>query len=133
MKRIIITAAFFLYGNALFSQAADSSDCLLYHRGKFSYTDSAGNLVIVDRKKKYQYEKNQVTNVKTQSRIKWISACSYELTLVSTNSKSLRKNKYSTTTTIISKPLGEAGYEYTCNCKDPAVAKFTGLMKKIKK
>jgi hypothetical protein len=133
MRKLFITAVLFLSAHFLFAQVNDSTDCLQYHRGKFSYTDSLGNLVLVDRKKKYQYEKNQVTKVKTQDRIKWISPCQYELTLVSTNSKSLRKYKYTVTTTNISKPLGEAGYEYTCNCNNPAVPKLTGLMKKIKK
>ena len=132
MKKLFaILTLLFIY-NSLFAQINDSSACLKYHRGKFSYTDPAGNIVLVDRLKNFQFDKNQTTKVKTQYRIKWINDCQYELTLVSTNSKSLRKNKYSVTSIIISKPLGDSGYEYTCACKDPDLPKAAGVMKKIK-
>ncbi|MGC4103839.1 hypothetical protein [Ferruginibacter sp.] len=115
----------------LTAQIADSSNCRQFHRGKFSYTDSSGNTVMVDRKRHYQYDKNPATGVRWQYKIKWINDCQYELTLVSTNSKAVRKNKYSTTGVIISKIPNANSYEYTCACKDADMPKNTGVMKKI--
>jgi hypothetical protein len=109
---------------------AQDNNCSQYHRGKFTYTDSANNVIIVKRKKNFQVETNQTTNVWINFRITWKSDCEYQLEQVGTNSKSRRKYNHTFTTTIISKPLGEAGYEYTCSCKDPAVAKVTGVMKR---
>ena len=110
---------------------SQDTNCTQYHRGKFSYTDSANNIIIVKRKKNFQVETNQTTNVWINFRITWKSDCEYQLEQVGTNSKARRKYNHTFTTTIISKLLGEAGYEYTCACKDPAVAKISGVMKKL--
>lgn len=120
----------FLICNVVFAQT-DSSACVNYHKGFFSYTDSLGNTVIVQRKNKYQYEKNLATKVKTQDKIKWLNSCSYQITLVSTNSKAERKFKYSTTTVIISKPDGNNGYAYSCACA--GTEKVKGYMKQLSK
>lgn len=130
MKKIILLFSAFLICNIVFAQT-DSNACISYHKGFFSYTDTLGNTVIVQRKNKYQYEKNIVTKVKTQDKIKWLSSCSYEITLVSTNSKATRKYKYSTTKVNISKSDGNNGYAYSCACLDPEKGK--GYMKKISK
>lgn len=107
---------------------ADSSECSGFRKGFFSYTDSSGNTVLVDRSKNYQFEKNIVTKVKTQSRIKWLSACVYELTLVSSNSKAKRKYKYSTLTVQILNSNAD-GYQYSCGC--PGVSNGSGYLKKL--
>lgn len=130
MKSTFLLIAVFLMGNIAFAQA-DSSLCSKYHTGFFSYTDTLGNTVIVQRKNKYQYEKNIVTKVKTQDKIKWLNSCSYQITLVSTNSKAERKFKYSTTTVIISKPDGNSGYAYYCACA--GTEKVKGYMKQLSK
>ncbi len=128
MKQLIIVSIlFFLYGNS-YSQ---DTNCTQYHRGKFTYIDSANNVIIVKRKKNFQVETNQTTNVWINFRITWINDCEYQLEQVGTNSKARRKYNHTFTTTIISKPLGETGYEYTCACKDPAIPKITGVMKKV--
>jgi hypothetical protein len=125
---LIITA--FLMSSTVFSQA-DSSSCTAYHTGFFSYTDSLGNAVIVQRKNKYQYEKNIVTKAKTQFKITWTDDCAYEIFQTLTNSKAARKYKYSTTKVIISKADGNNGYAYACACADPE--KGRGYMKKLSK
>jgi hypothetical protein len=130
MKKLILFFSAFLICNIVIAQT-DSSACANYHKGFFSYTDSLGNTVIVQRKNKYQYEKNIVTKVKTQDRIKWLTNCSYEITLMSTNSKSTRKYKYSITKVNITKTDGDNGYAYSCACPDPEKGK--GYMKKISK
>jgi hypothetical protein len=130
MKKITLLFSVFFICNIVFAQT-DSSQCVNYHKGFFSYTDSLGNTIIVQRKNKYQYEKNIVTKVKTQDRIKWLNSCSYEITLVSTNSKAARKYKYSTTKVTITKPDGDNGYAWSCGCPDPEKGK--GYMKKLSK
>ena len=115
--------------NILFAQA-DSSACINYHKGYFSYTDSMGYVVLVQRKNKYQYEKNLFTKVKTQLRIKWIDDCTYQITQTMTNSKAERKYNYTTTKVVIEKPDGNKGYRYSCGCPDEK-EKDKGYMKKL--
>ncbi|GAB2809426.1 hypothetical protein [Ferruginibacter profundus] len=130
MKSIVLFLVIVVLSNPVSAQA-DSSSCKIYHRGFFSYTDTLGNTVIVQRKNKYQYERNTVTKVKTQFRITWTGDCTYEIFQTLTNSKAARKYKYSTTKLIISKTDGNNGYEYSCACADPAKGK--GYMKLISK
>lgn len=119
----------------LFVASADSyaqeNNCTQYHTGKFTYTDSAGDIIMVKRKKKFQVETNEANNVWVNFRIIWKSDCEYQLEQVGTNSKSRRKYNHTFSSTIISKPLGNMGYEYTCACNDETVPKIKGVMKKV--
>ena len=126
---VIVISLLVLAGNA-YSQK-NNTECSQYHRGKFTYTDSAKNIIIVKRKKNFQVETNETTGVWINFRIKWINDCEYQLEQVGTNSKSRRKFNHTFYSNIISKPMGILGYEYTCACKDPAIPKVTGIMKKI--
>jgi hypothetical protein len=130
MKKLSFLIVAFLICEIASAQA-DTSTCFTYHKGFFSYTDSLGNTVLVQRKNKYQYEKNIVTKAKTQFKISWTDDCSYEILQTLTNSKSARKYKYSNTKIIITKPDGNNGYNYTCTCADPEKGK--GYMKQISK
>ncbi len=129
MKQLIFASVLLFLSVGSYSQ---DNNCLQYHKGKFTYTDSANNVILVKRKKKFQVETNQTTGVWINFRIKWISDCEYELEQVGTNSKARKKYNHGISTSIISKPLGDAGYEYTCACKDPGTTKITGVMKKLK-
>lgn len=128
MKQISLLIAVLFFSGALYAQ---DSGCSAYHRGKFSYTDSTGATIIVKRKKNFQLETNEQTGVWVNFRITWINDCEYQLEQVGTNSKSKRKWNHTVTTTVISKPLGDAGYEYTCACKDDVKPKITGVMRVI--
>jgi len=131
MQRLLIVMISVLLCNTLYAQT-DSNACAVYHKGFFSYTDSLGRTVLVDRQNRYQYEKNIVTKVKTQFRITWTGPCAYKIQQTLTNSKAARKYKYSTSTVMISTPHGAEGYDYSCACPDePSKAK--GYMKKITK
>ena len=131
MKRFftLVLGLFFCYG--AFAQA-DSAACLNYQKGYFSYTDSLGNIVLVHRRKKYQYDKNTVTKVRTQFRLDWMGNCSYQITQAITNSKAARKYKNSSTIVVIAKTDGDNGYTYTCECKDGTKIN-NGYMKKLTK
>jgi hypothetical protein len=109
MKKISTTLFSIFLSCCLFAQT-DSSDCSMYHKGYFSYTDSLGNIVLIDRLKNYQFEKNTTTKVKIQFHIKWLSSCSYQITQLSANSKAARKFKYQTTEIKILKTDGKNGY-----------------------
>ncbi len=128
MKQISILITVLILSGDLYSQ---ENNCTQYHRGKFTYTDSAGHVIIVKRKKNFQVETNQTTNAWINFRITWKNDCEYQLEQVGTNSKARRKYNHTFTTTLITKPLGATGYEYNCGCKDPAVARITGVMKKL--
>jgi hypothetical protein len=128
MQKLIFLLVTVLLCSSLHAQ---DSSCNIYHKGFFSYTDSLGRTVLVDRQKRYQYEKNIVTKVKTQFRITWTGECSYTILQTLTNSKAAKKYKYSSSSVIISNPHGNEGYDYSCACPDPSKGK--GYMKKITK
>jgi hypothetical protein len=132
MKKMLLLITAFLIGSNTFAQT-DSVSCAAYHTGFFSYTDTTGNTIIVQRKKKYQYEKDIVTRVKTQDKIKWLNSCTYELTLVSSNSKAERKLKYSTFRIVITKADGSKGYVFSCACPDADKNKSKNYMKQLSK
>lgn len=110
---------------------AQDTTCTQYHKGKFTYTDSSNNVIIVKRKKNFQVETNQTTGVWINFRITWKNDCEYQLEQVGTSSKARRKFNHTFTTTIISKAYDKIGYEYTCACKDEGVPKIRGMMKRI--
>jgi hypothetical protein len=132
MQRFLIFMVSMLFCSTVFAQA-DSSACMTtYRTGYFSFTDSLGQTVLVDRGKKYQYQRNIVTKVRTQFRITWTGSCSYQITQTLTNSKAARKYKHSSTTVIIDKTDGINGYWYSCGCKD-ATKNTSGYLKKLSK
>ncbi|MBK8521119.1 MAG: hypothetical protein WAT20_08345 [Ferruginibacter sp.] len=131
MKPFLLILSGLFFCHAAFAQA-DSTACLNYNKGYFSYTDSLGNTVLVHRRKKYQYEKNTVTKVRTQFRLSWMGNCSYQITQAITNSKAARKYKYSSTKVVIDKTDGDNGYTYSCGCNDGSKFK-SGYMKKLSK
>lgn len=131
MKCFIILLLIFFFCNGAFAQA-DSTACLSFKKGYFSYSDSSGSLILVHRQKNYQYERNTVTKVKTQFRLEWKSNCSYQITQANTNNKAARKHRNSSTLVIIDKTDGSLGYSYGCGCPDGSKMK-SGYMKKITK
>lgn len=107
--------------------------CAVYHKGYFKYSDSAGNTILVHRKKNYQFEDNRQTKVRTQFAIDWITGCEYTLTQALTNSKALKKYKNSVRKVVISKSDGDNGYYYTCMCTDDSQKGKESFMQKITK
>ena len=131
MKHFFLILLGLFLCHATFAQA-DSTACLNYKKGYFSYMDSLGNTVLVHRRKKQQSDKNTVTKVRTQFRLSWTGNCTYQITQAITNSKAARKYKYSSTTVIIDKTDGDQGYTYSCGCEDGSKIK-SGYMKKLTK
>ena len=131
MQRLTMLLLSILLCNLLCAQT-DSNACDMYRRGFFTYTDSLGRQVLVDRQNRYQYEKNIVTKVKTQFRITWTGPCAYEILQTLTNSKAARKYKYNTSKVIISTTHGSEGYDYSCDCPGDS-SKGKGYMKKLTK
>ena len=118
----------------LFSVSAHAqTDCSIYRKGYFMYTDSLGNTILVHRINKYQFQYNRKIKVKTQFRVNWNNDCEYTITQAITNSKSRKKNRNSVTGVIISKSDGDNGYYYSCNCKGKNIKGSEGFMKKITK
>lgn len=129
MRRYILFIFILFICQVSFAQS-DSTACLTYKKGFFSYTDSLGNVILVQRQKKYQYERNTVTKVRTQFRLEWKSNCSYLITQANTNSRAARKYRNSSTLVYIEKTDGDLGYAYGCGCPDGSKMK-SGYMKKI--
>ncbi len=127
MKKLFLLCVVFLFCGYVHAQ----TDCSLYHKGFFTYTDSAGNTILVQRKNKYQYEYNRKTKVRTQFAIKWINDCEYIIAQANTNSKSLKKYRNRATKVVISKSDGGNGYYHTCSCIDDTLKGKESFMKKI--
>ena len=128
MKRLIIIFSLLIVSGAAYSQ---DTGCAQYHKGKFTYTDSANNVIVVKRKRNFQVETNQTTGVWINFRITWKNDCEYQLEQVGTNSKARRKYNHTFSSTIISKAYDKTGYEYICACKDGSTPKTSGMMKRI--
>lgn len=128
MKHLLSLIFLVIISGTLYAQ---DTTCTQYHKGKFTYTDSANNTILVKRKNNFQVETNQTTGVWINFRITWKSDCEYQLEQVGTNSKARRKFNHTFTTTIISKAYDKTGYEYTCACKEPGRPATTGLMKRV--
>jgi hypothetical protein len=128
MKKLLL-----LFMLMYYVSANAQTDCSIYRKGYFIFTNSLGNTILVQRKQKYQCQYNRKTKVRTQFVIKWDKNCEYSITQTLTNSKSLGQYKNSITATVIPKPDGANGYYYACNCKDEDIGGEKRFIKKITK
>jgi flagellar hook protein FlgE len=111
--------------------AKAQTDCAVYNKGYFMFTDSSGNTILIHRKNKYQYQYDRKAKVRTQYAVAWISECEYTITQTLTNSKALKKYKYDVRKIVITKSDGENGYYYTCGCIDDSAKGKESFLKKI--
>ena len=109
------------------------TDCTAYHTGYFMYTDSAGNTVLIHRKKNYQFQYSRNKEIMTQFEISWNNDCEYTITQKITNSRAQRKYRNTVTKVVISKSDGSNGYYYSCSCIDDTLKRKESFIKKITK
>ena len=112
MKLILIFIFFF--SGAVFAQA-DSSLCAQFKTGVFAYRNDSSNAVLIKRSATRQEELIKKSGIVTKFKIRWVTACSYEIKQVWSNSKTRRKANGSTTTVVITN-AGKDQYEYSCAC-----------------
>jgi hypothetical protein len=129
MKKILMLFCIFLLNVSANAQ----TDCSMYHKGYFMYTDSAGNTILIHRLNKFQFEYNRKIKVKTQFAINWKTDCEYTIMQTLTNSKSLKKYKNTSSGFLITKSDGDNGYYYGCCCKDDITKRKESFLKKITK
>lgn len=129
MKKLVFLFGLFLFSSYVYAQ----TDCSIYRTGYFMFTDSAGNTILIHRKKKYQYQYSRNKEVRTQFELSWINDCEYSITQRITNSRAERKYRNGVTKVVISKIDGENGYYYTCSCSDDTLKGKENFMKKITK
>lgn len=127
MKKLVLLFSILIFSVHVNAQ----TDCLMYHKGYFMFTDSAGNTILIHRKNKYQYEYNRKLKVRTQYSVSWNNDCEYTITQTLTNSKALKKYKNSVLGVVISKGDGDNGYYYRCVCKDGTEIRKESFLKKI--
>lgn len=79
MKKIAL-----LFGLLLSLTSFTVNDCGILHHGTFTYIDEDGEpiFVVIDGNKHTEYHKNRKYTI--QSKIKWITDCEYEATLLKT-------------------------------------------------
>lgn len=129
--KIISHLLFFL----LIAQAGyankDSIGCNLFKEGKFAYRNPDSDAIVITRKGNRQQEYNKTRDIVTKFKVRWISACNYELTQTWSNSKKQRKQNRSVTSVIIT-AVSKDEYQYTCACRDAADRrKNTGIAFRI--
>lgn len=129
MKKILMLFCIFLFSVSANAQ----TDCSIYHTGYFMFTDSAGNTILIHRRKNYQFQYSRNKEAMTQFRISWNNDCEYTITQRITNSRAERKYRNTVTKVVISKSDGENGYYYTCSCIDDTLKGKESFMKKITK
>lgn len=131
MKKLSLLLISFIIIAGCFAQL-DSSRCVMFHTGKFSYFDSLNHTIFVTRKANKQVEYNAYTKETVKLKIRWLNDCEYELTQKWSSSKAARKNNGSISLVLITKIIGEAdGYEYSCSCRDEEnKRKSRGIMRK---
>src|ERR1041385_5034611 len=89
MKKIIFV--FLLFCSAhVFAQAPSSSDCKEFHTGTF-YVKDMPNVVIV-RDAQFQTETTPATGKYMKMSITWLDDCTYQLRMVKTNDRQLKKD-----------------------------------------
>ena len=132
MKILLQTIFLVCLGQVAFANK-DSIACSIFKEGRFAYRNSSAEAVVIIRKGKWQEEHNKNQQVITKFKVRWLSACSYELTQTWSNSKAQRKEN-NTVTTVIITALSKDEYQYTCACKDPEDRrKNTGIVYRINK
>jgi hypothetical protein len=115
----------------LVSAQDNKMDCQKFKIGTFHYINDSSELVVVQRSKRYQVERNQKTGQVDKFKVKWVNDCTYEIHQFWSNSKRSRKNRGIITVKIINVQYDR--YVYTCACKTVENAEsFKGTMIRIK-
>ena len=120
----------FLFISAAVSAQVDTSLCLSFHRGNFTYTNDSGHTVYLKRNGRMQQENIRETGIVTRLKLRWISACSYEIKQVWSNSKALRRNNGASTVVHITS-AAKYSYEFACNCKGVEALHKKGIVYKV--
>lgn len=105
----------------------DSSACLSFKKGAYSYKNDEGQLVYIKRTFRAQQETNTATRTVTRYRIKWLSACTYEITQTWSNRKTLRKKNGAGTVVHITS-TAKYSYEFSCACKGSTATTLKGIV-----
>ncbi len=117
MKHIFFLFLMLLATSLSFSQS-NMADCNNFKTGDFTYLDSSTNLTWkIVRGAKHQTEKNEKEGIVIKKKIRWISACEYQLTQTWTNSKKLRTGNFKSLNYMII-PVNDNSYRFSCNCGD---------------
>lgn len=130
MKKLAVFVLIVIFSEPLFAQL-DSALCSQFKTGLFAYRDDSSNAILMKRTARRQEERIKKSGIVTKFKIRWLGACSYELTQVWSNRRTGRKNNGSTTIVNIT-AVKKDQYEYSCACKEPDVAnKSRGIMYRI--
>ncbi len=62
MKRLYLSILYLLFCSVTYAQ---KNDCSIYRKGYYLYNDYIGDKILIDRHKKYQYEFNTTTKIRT--------------------------------------------------------------------
>jgi len=109
-----------------------AADCSVYKNGEFTYLNDSSQVVEVERRGKYQIERNRQTGEVQKFVVKWNNSCEYQIKQFATNRKASKKNNGRILKIQITKLYGDR-YEYTCLCPTSEnVTNFSGTMIKVK-
>ncbi len=105
----------------------DSAACLSFRRGDFTYSNESGQLVYIKRTARIQQETIKETGTLTRHRVKWLSACAYQITQTWSNKKALRKNN-GASTVVYMLSTAKYSYQFSCACKGSSATNLTGIV-----
>ena len=87
MKNIFLPLLLLILPLITFAEKPVNDSCKQFLKGEF--TVAGKPYMKITRNAKYQYEHNTQENIRSTYKIEWQDACSYTLTLIRTNDKSL--------------------------------------------
>ena len=117
--------------SALSAYSQDKTDCSQFKKGNFTYVADSSGVIEVERRGKYQIERNPRTGEVWKFTIKWTGDCEYQIKQFAANRKEAKKKNGRVTKVIITKTFPDR-YEFTCPCPTVEnVTNFSGTMIRV--
>jgi len=127
--RKILLLLFLTFSFSAFAQPG--KDCSPFKKGHFTYVGDSSQVIEVERRGRFQVERNQKTGEVWKFTIKWTGDCEYQLKQFAANRKQAKKNNGRVTKVVITKTYADR-YEFSCPCPTVEnVTNFSGTMIKI--
>jgi hypothetical protein len=128
MKKCL-TVLLLIISLSAFSQ--EKIDCSSFKKGNFNYVGDSSQVIEVERRGKYQIERNRQTGEVWKFTIRWTGDCQYEIKQFAANRKEAKKRNGHVSKVIITKTYPDR-YEFTCPCPTVEnVTNFSGTMIKV--
>lgn len=128
MRKLMIV---FLTVISFSASGQEQKDCSPFKKGNFSYVNDSSQTVEVERRGRYQIERNSKTGEVNKFTIKWTGDCEYQIKQFAANRKETKKKNGQVIKVKITKVYNDR-YDYTCACPtDGSIPNVSGTMIKV--